>query len=83
MFTKLLNRFVKPEIIRGKSGKELLSTDCSDVKNQLSDEEMVLGDKVRKQLSEMKADLQRKELISVRAIFTKSVKYSEKKPVVQ
>ena len=39
----LMNRFVKPEIVRGKSGADLAKLDIKKSSNQLSDEKIDIG----------------------------------------
>jgi len=60
---KLMNRFIKPEVIKGKSG---------------TDDELVLGDKIRKNI---KTDLRKKGLL--REIFLCKISrvYAEKLPL--
>ena len=45
-----MRRFLKPTALEGKFGATLRSVSCEDVKLQLTDNELVIGDQTRKAL---------------------------------
>ena len=71
----LMLRYVKPDLVGSKSGRELIDIRHMDVANQLSDDLVVIGDKTRTQLTKLKPDAQHRILISIRNFYTTVVKY--------
>lgn len=56
---KVMRRFMKAGTLEGKYGAALGSVSCQDVKLQLADSELVIGDKTRKALTVLKPDKQK------------------------
>ena len=54
--TKLLRRFVQSKEMDSKHGSSLASINCKDVKLQLADKDIVIGDSTRKALRELSAE---------------------------
>ena len=53
---KLQRRFMKPQTIEKKYGAELVSIQCTDIKLQLVDKELIIGDATRKALATLQSD---------------------------
>ena len=60
--TKLL-RFVQSKEMDSKHGSSLASINCKDVKLQLADKDIVIGDSTRKALRELSAEQQRHTML--------------------
>ncbi|MEW8547687.1 MAG: hypothetical protein AB2693_29620 [Candidatus Thiodiazotropha sp.] len=79
MLKILMNRFVKQDLIRGKSGPELAKLDINKLSNQQSDEEINIGQQTVVEMRNL-TPLQRKEcLIGMRNFFCKCTSYLQEK----
>ena len=57
---KLMRRFLKPQATAKKYGTELASIECTNMKLQLADKEMVIGDGTWKGLNALQAEKQKR-----------------------
>ena len=62
-----MRRFLKPTALEGKFGATLGSASCEDVKLQLTDNELVIGDQTRKALACLNPAKQRLDILGIRA----------------
>ena len=62
-----MRRFLKPTALEGKFGATLGSASCEDVKLQLTDNELVIGDQTRKALACLNPAKQRLAILGIRA----------------
>ena len=49
---KLL-RFMKPDVVEGKYGSDLVTIDCKDIKLQLQEDDLVIDTRTRKALKKL------------------------------
>lgn len=63
-----MNRFVKPELVRGKSGADLAKLDINKSSNQLSDEKIDIGHITRMEMRKL-TPLQHKECMTLGTFF--------------
>ena len=64
-----MGKFIKPELIEGETGKKLLNIDVNNVKNCLSDQDIVIGDKVRHHMVKLSSEQQRKQMLGICAFY--------------
>ena len=69
---KLLLRFIKPEVVDGKHGRDLASISTNS-NHQLTDKDLDIGDGTRKALAVLKPDQQRSPLLAMRAFFVSAI----------
>ena len=62
-----------------KYGSELASIECKDVSLQLSDKDVVIGDRARKGLDELPRDQQKIVMLGIRSFFTTTISYLQAK----
>ena len=55
----VMSRFMKTNLLEAKYGNELADIQCNDIKHQLSDTELNIGDETQKALGELKTDKQK------------------------
>ena len=66
---KVMRRFLKPTALEGKFGATLRSVSFEDVKLQLTDNELVIGDQTRKALACLNPAKQRLAILGIRAFY--------------
>ena len=66
---KVLRRFMKARSLEGKYGSELAEIPCNDVKVQLSDSELNIGDDTRKALGKLKTEKQKLVFLGIRSYY--------------
>ena len=72
----LMLRFLKPEPVGEKQGKQLLSVDLSKPENQLSDQNLVVGESTRSSaLMKMKPEQQKGPIREMRKFYQTATKY--------
>ena len=79
LLLKLMGRCLKQTAIKNAYGKDLVAIDCKDVKNQLPDQELVVGDEARRSLSSLDANRKKAVILGIRAFFTASISYLQAK----
>ena len=56
ILAKLMRRFMKTQVLEKKYGSDLASIECKDLKLQLTNKDIVIGDSMRKALKELSPD---------------------------
>ena len=72
---KVLRSFLKPTALEGKYGATLGSVSCEDVKLQLTDNELVIGDQTRKALACLNPAKHRLAILGIRAFYVATVSH--------
>lgn len=72
---KVMRRFLKPTVLEGKYGASLSSVSCEDVKLQLTDNELSIGDQTRKALACLNPAKQRLAILGIRAFYVATVSH--------
>ena len=72
---KVMRRLLKPTALEGKFGATLGSVSCEDVKLQLTDNELVIGDQTRKALACLNPAKQRLGILGIRAFYVATVSH--------
>ena len=72
---KVMRRFLKPTALEGKYGAALGSVSCVDVKLQLGDNELVIGDQTRQVLACLNPAKQRLAILGIRAFYVAAVSH--------
>ena len=67
---KLLRRFVQSKEMDSNHGSSLASINCKDVKLQLADKDIVIGDSTRKALRELSPEQQRHTIRGIHSFFS-------------
>ena len=62
-----------------KHGSSLASINCKDVKLQLADKDIVIGDSTRKALRELSAEQQRHTMLGIHSFFSTATSYLQEK----
>ena len=65
---KLLRRFIRPQAL-AKYGSDLASFECQNVKIQLSEPEIVIGEMARNAMAKLTSDQQKRALLGMRSFF--------------
>ena len=65
---KLLRRFIRPQALANKYGSDLASIECQNVKIQLSEPEIVIGEMTRNAMAKRTSD-QKQALLGMRSFF--------------
>ena len=76
---KLMKRFVKADQLKDVHGSALQSVSCQDIKDQLPDGELVIGNNTRKYLALLKPDKQKAALLGMRAFWGAAVSHLQAK----
>ena len=79
ILSKLLRRFVQSGEVDGKYGVALGSIDCKDVKLQLADKDIVIGDATRKALKELPPEQRRHTMLGIRSFLSTATSYLQQK----
>ena len=66
---KLLRRFIRPQALANKYGSDLASIECQNVKIQLSEPEIVIGEMTRNAMAKLTSDQQKQALLGMRSFF--------------
>ena len=66
LLLKVLNRLLKTVDSRGR---ELVSVDCKDTKNQLDDQHLMIGDAARRNLKSLPAEVQKRVLLGIKSFY--------------
>ena len=66
---KLLRRFIRPQALVNKYGSDLASIECQNVKIQLSEPEIVIGEMTRNAMAKLTSDQQKQALLGMRSFF--------------
>ena len=74
-----MRRFLKPQTTEKKYGTELPSIECTNMKLQLADKEMVIGDDTWKALNVLQAEKQKKSMLGMRSFFSIATSYLQQK----
>ena len=77
--TKLLRRFVQSKEMDSKHGSSLGSINCKDVKLQLADKDIVIGDSTRKIFRELSPEQQRHTMLGIHSFFSTATSYLQEK----
>ena len=72
---KVMRRFLRPTALEGKYGASLGSVSCEDVKLQLTDNELVIGDQTRKALACLNPAKQKLAILGIRAFYVATVSH--------
>ena len=64
---KLLRRFIRPQALTNKYGSDLASIECQNVKIQLSEPEIVIGEMTRNAMAKLTSDQQKQALLAMRS----------------
>ena len=65
VLAKLMRRFMKTQVFEKKYGSDLASVECKDLKLQLTDKDIVIGDSLRKALKELSSDQRRNTVLGI------------------
>ena len=76
---KLMRRFVQADQLKDEHDSALQSVSCQDIKDQLSDGELVIGDNTRKYFALLKPDKQKAALLGMRAFWVPAVSHLQAK----
>ena len=79
ILAKLMRRFMKTQVLERKYGLDLAGIQCRDLKAQLADRDIVIGDNTRKALRELSPDQQKKFMLGIRSFFSTAVSYFQEK----
>ena len=79
ILAKLMRRFLKPQVLEKKYGVDLAGIECRDLKLQLADRDIVIGDNTRKALKELSPDQQRNVVLGICSFFSTAVSYLQEK----
>ena len=74
-----MRRFLKLEVVAKKTGKELLNIDVKKDKNQLAEEDVVVGAKTERLLKNLSPHVQKRERGNMRKFFIAVTRYLQKK----
>ena len=74
-----LMRFLKPQATEKKYGAELVSIECTNIKLQLTDKVMVIGDGTWKALSALQAEKQKRSMLGMRSFLSPATSYLQQK----
>ena len=74
---KVMRRFLKASSLEDKYGVELSDIPCNDVKLQLSDSELIIGDETRRALGKLKSEKQKSALLGIRSFFAAVVSHMQ------
>ena len=66
---KLLRRFIRPQTLANKYGSDLASIECQNVKIQLSEPEIVIGEMTRNAMTKLTSDQWKQALLGMRSFF--------------
>ena len=66
---KLLRRFIRPQALANKYGSDLASIECQNVKIQLSEPEIVIGEMIRNAMAKLTSDQQKQAFLGMRSFF--------------
>ena len=77
--TKLLRRCVQSKEMGSNYGSSLASINCKDVKLQLADKDIVIGDSTRKTLRELSSEQQRHTMLEIHSFFSTTTSYLQEK----
>ena len=72
ILAKLMRRFMKTQVLE-KYWSDLVSIECKDLKLELIDKDIVIGDSMRKGLKELSPDQQRNTMLVISSIFGTSL----------
>ena len=79
---KPFRRFLNPSATEGKYGSDLVMIDCTDIKLQLKDNDLVIGSGTKKALKELSPDQQKHILLGVQSFYgTAASKLQNKLPL--
>ena len=76
---KLMRRFMKIQVLEKKCGSDLASIECRDLKLQLTDNDTVTGDSMRKPLKELSPDQQRHTVLGMCSFFGTALSFLQQK----
>ena len=76
---KVMRRFLKASSLEDKYGVELSDIPCNDVKLQLSDSELIIGDETCRALGKLKSEKQKSALLGIRSFFAAVVSHMQSK----
>ena len=71
----VMRRFMKTNLLEAKYGNELADIQCNDIKHQLSDTELNIGDETQKALGELKTDKQKSVVLGMRSFHAAAVSH--------
>ena len=74
-----LKRFLKPQATEKKYGAEFASIECTNIKHQLADKEMVIGDGTWKALNALQVEKQKRSMLGLRSFFSTATSYLQQK----
>ena len=79
ILVKRMKRSMKTQVLEKKYGSDLASIECKDLKLQLTDKDIVIGDSTRKALKELSPDQQRNTVLGVCSFFGTTLSYLKQK----
>ena len=70
---------MKIQVLEKKYGSDLASTECKDLKLQLTDKDIVIGNSMRRALKELLPDQQRNTVLGIHSFFGTTLSYLQQK----
>ena len=74
-----MRRFVQADQLKDVHGSALQSVSCQDIRDRLTDGELVIGNNTRKYLALLKSDKQKAALLGMRAFWGAAVSHLQAK----
>ena len=79
ILAKLMRRFMKTQVLEKKYGTHLASSEYKVLKLQLTDKDIVIGDRSRKALKDLSPDQQRNTVLGICSFFGTTLSYLQQK----